>query len=94
MQATVFFGREPNLGIKVVLKQYRRDLRGIFREIKIFTELERLKATNRQKGLVKIIEQGPVIQETLPHLLSYAVGKGNQVGEILMTNGGENLAYW
>ena len=43
MQATVFFGREPRLGIKVVLKQYRSDLRGINREIKIFTELERLK---------------------------------------------------
>ena len=42
MQARVFFGREPNLGIKVVLKQYQNDLRGIFREIRIFTELERL----------------------------------------------------
>ena len=43
MQAQVFFGHEPNLGTKVVLKQYTNDLRGIFREIRIFTEIERLK---------------------------------------------------
>ena len=42
-QAAVFFGRETNLGIRVVLKQYSSNLHGIFREIKIFTELERKK---------------------------------------------------
>ena len=94
MQATVFFGREPNLGIKVVLKQYKRDLRGIHREIKIFTELERLKKQDRPNSISKIIEESPSFQETLPHLLCYAVGRDNQVGEILMTNGGKNLAHW
>ena len=42
-KAHVFFGRENNLGIKVVLKQYQNDLRGFFREIRIFTELERIR---------------------------------------------------
>ena len=77
MQATVFFGREPVLGIKVVLKQYRKDLRGIYREIKIFTELERLKNKKNKKCLVTILEEGPVVQQTLPNLLSYSIGKNN-----------------
>ena len=52
MQAKVFFGREPNLGIKVVLKQYTNDLRGMFREIRIFTELERM---NKRKCVQDIV---------------------------------------
>ena len=32
--------------------------------------------------------------EALPYLLSYSVGKNHEVGEILMTNGGKNLAHW
>ena len=51
MQARVFFGREPNLGIKVVVKQYRNDLRGFFREIRIFTELER----TRKNSVIKTL---------------------------------------
>ena len=94
MQATVFFGREASLGIRVVLKQYRNDLRGIFREIKIFTELERLKKKQHRDDLAQILKDGPAHNEALPHLLSYAVGKNNSVGEVLMTNGGQNLAYW
>ena len=39
-QAKVFFGRETDLGIRVVLKQYKLNLKGMLREIKIFTELE------------------------------------------------------
>ena len=77
MQATVFFGREPVLGIKVVLKQYRKDLRGIYREIKIFTELERLKNKKRKNCIVTILEEGPVVQQTLPNLLSYSIGWNN-----------------
>ena len=88
MQATVFFGREASLGIRVVLKQYRNDLRGIFREIKIFTELERLKNQEHKDDLSRILEEGPIHNEALPHLLSYAIGNNNSVGEVLMTNGG------
>ena len=51
MQARIFFGREPNLGIKVVVKQYKNDLRGIFREIRIFTEIERLKKNKKMQEL-------------------------------------------
>ena len=39
-QAKVFFRRETDLGIRVVLKQYKLNLKGMLREIKIFTELE------------------------------------------------------
>ena len=42
-QATIFFGRETDLGIRVVVKQYKVNLSGLYREIKIFTELERAK---------------------------------------------------
>ena len=42
-QATVFFGREADIGIRVVIKQYKLNLSGMYREIKIFTELERAK---------------------------------------------------
>ena len=40
-QASIFFGYEKNCGVKVVCKQYSmQKIRGIFREIKIFTHLE------------------------------------------------------
>ena len=42
-QAKVFFGRETDLGIRVVLKQYKFNLKGMLRELKVFTEIERLK---------------------------------------------------
>ena len=42
-QAKVFFGRETDLGIRVVLKQYKYNLKGMLRELKVFTEIERLK---------------------------------------------------
>ena len=56
MQAKVFFGREPNLGIKVVLKQYTNDLRGMFREIRIFTELERMNKRKFEQDIVSQVE--------------------------------------
>jgi hypothetical protein len=48
-QAVVFFGREKNIGIKVVLKQYRKVLFGLYREIKIFTEVEAMRVEQVQK---------------------------------------------
>ena len=48
-QAKVFFGREADLNIRVVLKQYKLNLKGMFREIKIFTELERRKNNEENK---------------------------------------------
>ena len=56
MQAQVFFGHEPSLGTKVVLKQYKNDLRGIFREIRIFTEIERLKKNAHRQNFAQIID--------------------------------------
>ena len=56
MQAKVFFGKEPNLGIKVVLKQYTNDLRGMFWEIRIFTELERMNKRKFEQDIVSQVE--------------------------------------
>ena len=42
-QATVFYGRETKLNIPIVIKQYRGRLQGMFRELKVFTEIERVK---------------------------------------------------
>ena len=78
----------------MVLKQYTDDLRGMFREIKIFTELERLKKRDSKDDIARLLEGKHQASETLPHLLCYSVGKDNQVAEILMTNGGKNLAHW
>ena len=48
-QAKVFFGREAELNFRVVLKQYKLCLKGMLREIKIFTELERQKNNEENK---------------------------------------------
>ena len=48
-QAKVFFGREAELKFRVVLKQYKLCLKGMLREIKIFTELERQKNNEENK---------------------------------------------
>ena len=44
------------MGIKVVLKQYVTDLRGLFREIKIFTEIERLKKQDPTDAISELFE--------------------------------------
>ena len=91
-QAKVFFGREADLNFRVVLKQYKLNLKGMFREIKIFTELERRKNNEENKEPFK--EESSQSAIGLPHLLSYAIATNNRVGEILMTNEGQNLKYW
>ena len=56
----LFLGREKTLGIRVVLKQYLDDqFKGILRELKIFTELEKTEVKKQQDNLAKIIEYGP-----------------------------------
>ena len=46
----MIFGRETNLGIRVVLKQYKSALNGMHRELKVFTELERIKNGEENKA--------------------------------------------
>ena len=64
----------------------------MFRELKIFTELERRK--NNEENKQSLEEQSAPRDIGLPHLLSYAMAKKYEVGEILMTNEGRNLKYW
>ena len=66
MQARIFFGREPNLGTKVVVKQYKNDLKGFFREIRIFTELERIRKNKNIDNLGQLIVDGNKQYSTLP----------------------------
>ena len=86
----MIFGRETNLGIRVVLKQYKSALNGMHRELKVFTELERIKNGEENKAQSNEFEQSL----GLPNLLSYAISSDNMSGEILMTNGGRNLSHW
>ena len=94
-QARIFFGRETSLGIKVVVKQYKNDLRGLFREIKIFTELERNKSNRASEHPKRSDEESSKLPDTnLPQMLGYAIDKKNSVGEILMIDSGSSLDEW
>ena len=76
-----------------MLKQYLDDqFKGILRELKIFTELEKTEGKKQQANLAKIIEYG-TRHDSLPHMLSYSV-HDNKIGEILMTYGGPTLKHW
>ena len=95
-QATIFFGREVYTGIKVVLKQYTKNmLKGMLREIKIHTLLEnvrvQLAGEDQEQNLSKNIKRGSK-HDGLPQMLCYRINKN--IGEILMVNDGENLATW
>ena len=53
-QATVFFGRETNMGFKVVLKQYTGNtFHEIIREIKLFTQIEKQRHKSSTKANIK-----------------------------------------
>ena len=54
----MFFGREAELKIRVVLKQYHGNKkRAILAEIKIFTLLEKLKKNQAGCDLIKVLDQ-------------------------------------
>ena len=63
----------------------------MYREIKIFTELERLKNGEESKEHSEANKQCEI---GLPHLLCYCIDENDAVGELLMTDGGKNLSYW
>lgn len=87
-QANVFFGREKNLKIKVVLKKYSgKKKKAILKEIKIFTLLENLKKNIAGNDLGSVINNSNLVG--FPHLLGYKVGK--EFSEIMMTHGGNCL---
>ena len=88
----MFFGRDSVMGIRVVLKQYKRSaFKGIFRELKIFTYLENVKNLNQGAELTEVLQEGSH-HDGLPCLLGYKIGEN--FGEILMTNGGSSLENW
>ena len=93
-QATVFYCKETKLNIPVVIKQYKGRLQGMFRELKVFTEIERLKhkmAKEQDQGL--LITANPGISQ-VPLLFSYSIDPKKGVAEMMMTDEGKNLLYW
>ena len=62
-QAHIFFGREPILGIRVVVKQYIGIKKNsILAEIKTFTLLEQLRQEQAGSELKKQVGQGSELQ--------------------------------
>ena len=88
----MFFGRETNTGVKVVVKQYTmHKFRGIFREIKVFTHLEKFK-NSEQGNVLRDILNTDGFHDGLPILLSYKLKQ--EGGEILMADAGVSLDKW
>ena len=63
----------------------------MYREIKVFTDLERLKNGEESEEHYETNKQYDI---GLPHLLCYVLDENAAVGELLMTNGGKNLEHW
>ena len=54
-QAVVFFGRETDMGVRVVLKQYKGEaFDGIFRELKMFTYMENRKNSQLDQDIAEV----------------------------------------
>ena len=66
----------------------------MFRELKVFTEIERLKhkmAREQEQGLQ--VRDNPGISQ-VPLLFRYSIDPKKNVAEMMMTNEGKNLLYW
>ena len=66
-------------------------IRGIFREIKIFTHLEQMKRLQQGDDLTEIVKFNAT-HDGLPLLLSYKLKQ--EGGEILMANAGISIDKW
>ena len=81
-QAVVFFGRETNLGIKVVLKQYTGyTFCEIIRELRLFTHIEKERVGKTLPSPYSDTELTAMFERTsahngLPTLLGYKINKG------------------
>jgi len=88
-------GREASTNTKVVVKQYKTSqLRGIFRELKIFTFIERARNGDgvKEPKLAEIIERTNQRNDGLPDLLAYRVSDGH--GELMMTDAGKPISFF
>ena len=91
-QASIFFGSETSCGVQVVCKQYTQaKIKGIFREIKIFTHLEQMKRLQQGNDLTEIVKYNNY-HDGLPQLLSYKLKQ--EGGEILLANAGASIDKW
>ena len=81
------------MGVSVVLKQYKGSaFDGIFRELKMFTYMENYKKISQpDQDIAEVAALGSQ-HDGLPQLLAYKIK--NNIGEILMTNGGPSLDKW
>ena len=75
-QAVIFFGKEVNMGIKIVLKQYTGvTFDEIIREIKLFTLLEKDRIyieESKQQNITQVIVKN-IQHDGLPQLLGYKI---------------------
>ena len=101
-QASVHFGREKYLGIKVVVKQYKEEaVSGLLREVNIYSKIEALRneklkqnSSRKETNQIKIsdVAKQCTMHDGFPRLLAFKVTE--DFGEILMVNEGKNLNYW
>lgn len=91
-QAVVFFGRELQLGLRTVVKQYTdKKRKSAATEIKIFTQLEKLRNLTSGRELDKVVKSGDLLPG-FPVMLAYKVGAYHS--EIMMTYGGDSINKW
>jgi len=85
----VFFGRELQLGLRVVVKQYTAlKKKQSLAEIEVFTELEKIRAQQAGTKLSLVITSSDQ-HIGFPVMLGFKFGAG--YGEILMTHGGDTM---
>ena len=88
-------GREVTTNAKVVVKQYKTSqLKGIYRELKIFTFIENARNgdNNRKHSLAEIIERSQGRNDSLPDLLAYRVSAKH--GEVMMMDAGKPVSFF
>lgn len=91
-QGIIFFGREKTLNIRVVVKQFSGVQRKqIAQEIKVLSEIEKLRRANTGSMILEVKDREDTIRG-FPHVLSYKVTKA--VSEIMMTHEGSSTDAW
>ena len=89
--AIVFFGKEKNLNIRVVIKQFSGVNESAFvNQIKLFSRLENELEKQNRHNIVKVLRQGT--QAGLPHIMAYKQTK--DCSELMMSLGGQTLEHW
>lgn len=91
IKSFAFFGRERNLNVRVIIKQYTGNHNdGIIKEIQLYSLLEVMIEKQTRQDVNKILQQGCL--SGLPHMLAYKTSQNS--AEMMMTYGGCSLDEW